>query len=95
MSARQDGRARAGQRLRVLHVITRLDRGGSADNTLLTVARHERSRFEITLATGPTAEHSSMESRVLADVEVHGIRHLVRRVNPIQDLRCCVARPVT
>ncbi|MGH7208243.1 MAG: hypothetical protein ACREIL_02550, partial [Nitrospiraceae bacterium] len=36
----------------VIHVITRLDRGGSAQNTLLTALGHDRSRFDTLVVTG-------------------------------------------
>ncbi|MBI2877249.1 MAG: hypothetical protein HYY20_10235 [Candidatus Tectomicrobia bacterium] len=37
---------------KVIHLITRLDRGGSAQNTLLTAQGHDRSRFEPLVVTG-------------------------------------------
>jgi glycosyltransferase involved in cell wall biosynthesis len=40
-------------RVRVLHVITHLGRGGATDNTLLTVAGLDRSRYQVDLAAGP------------------------------------------
>ncbi len=40
-------------RTRVLHVITHLNRGGATDNTLLSVAGLDRSRYEVDLAAGP------------------------------------------
>jgi glycosyltransferase involved in cell wall biosynthesis len=42
-----------GDRVRVLHVITHLDHGGATDNTLLTVAGLDRSRYRVDLAAGP------------------------------------------
>jgi len=41
------------EKTKVLHIITRLDRGGSAENTLLTVAGLDKSRWEISLMSGP------------------------------------------
>jgi glycosyltransferase involved in cell wall biosynthesis len=40
-------------RVRVLHVITQLGRGGATDNTLLTVGGLDRSRYQVDLAAGP------------------------------------------
>ena len=37
---------------KVIHVITRLDRGGSAQNTLLTAIGHDRSRFDPMVVAG-------------------------------------------
>lgn len=39
--------------VKVLHVITRLDRGGSAENTLLTALASDRQRYEITWLSVP------------------------------------------
>jgi glycosyltransferase involved in cell wall biosynthesis len=43
----------AHDRIRVLHVITHLGRGGATDNTLLTVAGLDRVRYQVDLAAGP------------------------------------------
>lgn len=40
-------------RVRVLHVISHLEPGGAQDNTLLTVAGLDRSRYEVDVAAGP------------------------------------------
>jgi glycosyltransferase involved in cell wall biosynthesis len=45
--------AGVGDRVRVLHVITHLGHGGATDNTLLTVAGLDRSRYRVDLAAGP------------------------------------------
>jgi glycosyltransferase involved in cell wall biosynthesis len=37
---------------KVVHIITRLDRGGSAQNTMLTALGHDRSHFEPVVITG-------------------------------------------
>jgi glycosyltransferase involved in cell wall biosynthesis len=75
--------------VRVLHVITRLDRGGSAENTLLTVAGANRARFAVELATGPTqGPRSPTEARALqAGVKIIDIPHLVRAIRPFSDAR--------
>jgi glycosyltransferase involved in cell wall biosynthesis len=43
-------------RTKVLHVITRLIRGGAQENTLLTVALADHERFEVHLASGPEGD---------------------------------------
>lgn len=71
---------------RVLHVITRLDRGGSAENTLLSAARMER--YAVVVAVGPTQGERS-PTEVLArerGVEFVEVPHLVRPIRPLQDL---------
>jgi glycosyltransferase involved in cell wall biosynthesis len=76
------------ERIRVLHVITRLDRGGSAENTLLTVARMDVERFASSLAVGPTLEGSgSTEKQARANgVEFIDLPHLVRAIRLLDDL---------
>jgi len=72
---------------RVLHVITRLDRGGSAENTLLTVSRTSRSRYQTTLAFGVTrGERSATEALAReAGVRFVEVPHLVRPISPVRD----------
>lgn len=43
-------------RAKVLHVITNLQVGGATDNTLLTVAGHSRTRYEVHLAAGVSSD---------------------------------------
>ena len=43
-------------RIRILHVITRLDPGGSTDDTLLTLAGLDPARFRAVLACGPAQD---------------------------------------
>lgn len=76
-------------RLRVLHLITRLDRGGSAENTLLTVAGMDPQRYDITLGVGATVDDpgptaSAARARGVRFVDVPD---LVRSPSPLRDLR--------
>ena len=73
-------------RIRVLHVITRLVIGGAQENTLLTVGRLDRERYEVTLASGPTTgPEGSLEDRLPAMSAFERIPGLVRRPHPVQD----------
>ena len=75
------------ERVRVLHVITRLIVGGAAENTLLTVARLNRARYDITLASGPSdGPEGSMEDRIPGDVPFVRIPELVRDPHPVKDV---------
>ena len=75
------------ERVRVLHVITRLIVGGAAENTLLTVARLNRARYDITLVSGPSdGPEGSMEDRIPGDVTFVRIPELVRDPHPVKDL---------
>jgi glycosyltransferase involved in cell wall biosynthesis/SAM-dependent methyltransferase len=82
---------------KIVHIITRLDKGGSAENTLLTVLGTDMEKYEVLLFKGPTYEsrmnHEEHVS-VLADLkklQFKGIKlvtipFLFRRINPAYDL---------
>ncbi|MCC7261240.1 MAG: glycosyltransferase family 4 protein [Candidatus Latescibacteria bacterium] len=74
-------------RPRVLHVITRLDRGGSAENTLLCAAH--MTGYDTVVAVGPTqGERSPTEALARQrGVEFVEVPHLVRPIRPLADLR--------
>jgi len=87
---------------RVIHVITRFDKGGSAENTYLTAAGLDREAYEVQLVIGPSDE-SGMGPRERACVEenlarlrARGVKiltlaDLVRRVSPVNDLKALFA----
>jgi glycosyltransferase involved in cell wall biosynthesis len=56
----QDGRRT------VIHVITQLDQGGSARNTLFTVLGHDQKRFRVGLVYGQSVSRSEPEAAQLA-----------------------------
>jgi len=85
------------ERIKVLHVITRLDRGGSAQNTLLTCLGLTE-RYELVLVHGLSAESRMTDwekqtvQRGIENAQERGIRvvpipSLVRRIDPLQDLQ--------
>jgi glycosyltransferase involved in cell wall biosynthesis len=80
----------------VIHLITRLDWGGSAQNTLLTAVGHDRTRFVPTVIAG-LAESDTVQggSNATAEnvvrLERAGVRWrvfpiLTRSINPLKDL---------
>ncbi|MGH7275114.1 MAG: glycosyltransferase family 4 protein, partial [Nitrospiria bacterium] len=84
-------------KVKILHIITRLDKGGSAENTMLTVLGLARQGYEIELVHGHPRESamsdleqqaldSSLEEAVSHGVKTAMIPSLVRRINPLQDL---------
>jgi len=82
------------KRIKVLHVITHLGVGGALDNTLLTVERLPRDRYEVDLAAGPLPSedgYTSWEqrSRECAD-GLFLFPDLQRPVRPLRDLRACL-----
>src|SRR5437870_5578301 len=74
------------KRLRVLHMITRLELGGAQQNTLYTLAHLDRSRFEPMLAGGPGGMLDP-EAEQLKDVPVEYTHALVRQIDPLSDIR--------
>lgn len=73
------------QRIKVLHLITRLIVGGAQDNTLLTVEKHNRDRYEVHLASNPDAPWHNRAKHV-AD-QFHALPALENPLNPIQDIQ--------
>jgi glycosyltransferase involved in cell wall biosynthesis len=75
-------------RVRVLHVITHLGRGGATDNTLLTVAGLDRSRYQVDLAAGPGDLEA--DARAAAD-RLFLLPGLARALGRPADLRAAAA----
>jgi len=80
---------------KVIHVITRLDRGGSAQNTLLTAIGHDRSRFDPMVVAGLPGRWDAQGGAAATEenrlhLEKAGVRWqllptLTREVNLIKD----------
>ncbi len=83
----------------VIHIITRLDRGGSAQNTMLTVLGHDRMQYEPVVIAGHPGSWDAQGGMVATEeqcrrLEKEGISYiimpsLVRPVSPWNDL-CAV-----
>jgi glycosyltransferase involved in cell wall biosynthesis len=82
---------------KILHIITRLDMGGSAQNTLLTCLKLGR-KFEMVLISGLSQESNMTDSeseavdRQINDARVNGVKivqipSLLRRISPMNDIR--------
>ena len=87
-------------RIRVIHIITRLDRGGSAQNTFLTAMGHDKSKFSVGLVYGSPKTMSADDATLLnadlqrldrAGVSVFHVPTLVREINPVLDAWATVA----
>jgi glycosyltransferase involved in cell wall biosynthesis len=87
--------------MKTLHVITRLDKGGSAQNTLLTCRELSR-KYDVVLAHGLSRESKMTDwerqsvERQIREARKHGLQDitipsLVRRVDPVQDIRAFLA----
>ncbi|MHB8771653.1 MAG: glycosyltransferase family 4 protein [Syntrophales bacterium] len=84
-------------RIKVVHIITRFDKGGSAENTFLTVCGLDKNRYEVLLITGspPAGNSADPEARAAqqnvdaardAGVRMIAIRRLVRDLRPLSDM---------
>jgi glycosyltransferase involved in cell wall biosynthesis len=80
-----------------MHIITRLDMGGSAQNTLQTCLHLDPDRYRVMLVHGPAHESrmtvaekaavaAGIQSARNRGVQVHRIPSLVRRIHPLFDL---------
>jgi glycosyltransferase involved in cell wall biosynthesis len=76
--------------IRVLHIITRLDVGGSTENTLLSVTRLPREEFASSLVSGRTVEPPPGMAEALARTEAPWI-HLSRLRRAVHPLLDCLA----
>lgn len=81
---------------KVIHIITRLDRGGSAQNTLLTCLGLNEDKYKVFLVHGLTLESrmterekqsvtSDVQQARMARVTVIPLPSLVRRLDPFRD----------
>lgn len=84
-------------KIKVLHVITRFDKGGSAENTFLTVRSLDTNRYDGVLIKGlpPSGDPDDPEVRAAqnniaalceACIRIYSVRHLVRDLSPFSDL---------
>lgn len=82
---------------RIIHVITRLDYGGSAVNTMLTVRGHDRGRFAPLVVAGCPGRWDAQGGQAATEehcraLEKEGIPvlllpSLVRSISPVDDVR--------
>ena len=86
------------KKIKILHIITRFDKGGSAENTLLTVIGLDKERYDVTMAYGPSTESLMSESEAWANridqeraksagVKLILIPELIRSISPIKDFK--------
>jgi len=89
-------------KIKVAHVITRFDKGGSAENTFLSVRGLDNGKYDVLLIRG-LARESCMSDQEAAAVEINlaeaeksGVRilslpELVRNIDPLSDLKAFFA----
>lgn len=79
-------------KIRVLHVITRLVRGGAQKNTLATVIGLVQKGYGVTLVTGPSwgSEDEILREALERDLEVLILPELVREIRLFADFRAAL-----
>jgi len=79
--------------LTILHAITRLERGGSSDCTLLQAIGAARRGHHVVLVSGPTDAPSPLLDQARRQKRLHRIEvaALRRDLSPVNDLRALVA----
>jgi glycosyltransferase involved in cell wall biosynthesis len=74
---------------KVLHIITRLIKGGASEIALLVVVNLDKTRYQTALVSGPSigpeGEVESKARRLGVDLTI--IPSLIREINPIADLK--------
>ena len=77
------------EKVKVLHIITRLILGGAQENTLYTVEGLMKDpAYDVTLASGPTTgpEGSLVSKAKGSGVNLVTINGLTRNINPFRDI---------
>ncbi len=75
--------AAAPQRVKIAHIITRLDLGGAQQNTLYTSRHLDPQRFEVVLLYGAGGE---LDAEARSGARLVLVKNLVREVSPWRDL---------
>jgi glycosyltransferase involved in cell wall biosynthesis len=86
------------KKIKVIHVITRFDKGGSAENTFLTVRGLDKEKYDVLLIKGLSQEFVMGEKEAEAveenlnvaeknSVRIFTLPELVRNIDPIQDIK--------
>ncbi|MCS7152042.1 MAG: glycosyltransferase [Endomicrobia bacterium] len=80
------------QRIKVLHIITKLELGGAQQNTLYTVEHLDKQHFDVYLATGKGGilDNKAIELAARGKIKLFFVSDLVREINPFKDFICFI-----
>ncbi|HCJ66686.1 MAG TPA: hypothetical protein DHV62_04995 [Elusimicrobia bacterium] len=78
------------KKIKVAHIITKLELGGAQQNTLYTVEHLPRDKYEVILISG-CGGILEEEAKKIPNTKVYFLPSLIREVNPICDLRAFFA----
>lgn len=76
-------------KIKVIHIITKLELGGAQQNTIFTVNNLNKEKYEVYLAFG---KGGILTNEVIEKLKERAIiiPHLIREINPIYDLRALI-----
>lgn len=76
-------------KIKILHIITRLDKGGSAENTLLTASGVNKEKFKAALISGNTNDPRKEIANFITQEEIDYILlpELVRQIAFLKDIK--------
>ena len=77
-------------RRRIVHVLTRLSRGGTEENTIATCAGQAERGHEVFLVHGAECQ-SAIRATVPPNVEVIRVESLVHPIDPVADIKAVLA----
>ena len=77
------------EKIKILHIITRMVKGGAQEDVLDLTVRVDSDRFESILVTGPSdgPEGSLIEKSLGCGAKIFYVPTLVREVSPLSDLK--------
>jgi glycosyltransferase involved in cell wall biosynthesis len=76
------------EKIRVVHLITKLELGGAQVNTIYTYEHLEGNSFDAYLVSGPGG---ILTDRIEKKENFYEIPHLIRAINPVKDLKAFMA----
>lgn len=78
------------RRGRIVHILTRLSRGGTEENTITTCVGQLELGYEVCLIHGDECE-ATIRATIPSAIEVVRVESLVHRIDPLADARAIVA----
>ncbi len=73
------------RKIKIAHIITRLELGGAQQNTLYCCAHHDRRKYEVILVSG-VGGYLDEEARKVKDCKTYFIPELKHPIHPLWDL---------
>ncbi|MCX7956990.1 MAG: glycosyltransferase [Endomicrobia bacterium] len=77
------------KKIKVVHIITKLELGGAQRNTIYTVENLDKQKFEVYLLCGEGGILDKEVPRIINQgVKTYFVKNLVREINPVKDIMC-------